>query len=153
MNKLVGYTELKINGEVIPVKFSLRALEFFMSEYGVKLNDLPTLFEMTTFIDPNTNKESIAIMPKELIKFLAISIWAGANYVAERNGKGLNYYSLDTVYDEWLNEIGLVSKEGTQIISTFSNAILNGGTLPKQIDEVETENTKEIKKKNLTSTV
>jgi len=150
MNKLVGYTELNINGEVIPVKYGLRALEFFMNEYGVKLKDLPSLFEMTTFTDPNTNQESIAIMPTELIKFLAISIWSGANYVAERDGKGINFYSLDTVYDDWLPELGLTSKEGTQIISTFSRAILNGGTLPKEIDEEKTEKSKEVKKKNLT---
>lgn len=150
MNKLVGYTELNINGETIPVKFSLRALEFFINQYGVKFKDLPSLFESTVFTDPETGNESVAIMPVDLIKFLATSIWAGANYIAERDGKGINYYSIEKVYDEWLSEIGLTSKEGVQIISTFSTAILNGGTLPKQIDQEESESTDTIKKKNLT---
>jgi len=153
MNKLVGYTELNIGDKLIPVKFSLRALEFFLVEYGVKLNDLPSLFEETEFFDPKTGKKSLAVLPKDMIRFLVIATWSGANFIAEREGKGIKYYSLEEVYDEWIPEIGIYSKEAINIVSTFSVAILNGGTLPKQIDQEQSETDKKIKKKNLTSTV
>lgn len=149
MNKLIGYTELNVNGESIPVKFGLKALELFIKEYGIKFSELPDLFEITVVAGVGTDKQIQGILPKDLIKFLTTSIWAGANYVAQREGKGEDYYSLENVYD-WIDEIGITNPECMKIIKTFSAAILNGGTLPKEIDQQESEDTNEIKKKSST---
>ena len=117
MNKLIGYTELNINGEVIPVKFGLRALEYFIAEYGIKFADLPTVFEVT----------DQGVLPTDLIKFLRISVRSGANYYAKREGKGENYYSVEQVED-WIEEIGITSPDCMKIIKGESVETTRGTT-------------------------
>jgi len=140
MKKRIGYVELNINGEIIPVKFGIYALELFCKEYDVKIQDITSIFEAT---DKGT-------LPKDIIKFLAIAIRSGANYGAEIAGKGENYYSKFQVY-EWLSEIGLNSEESSRIIFAFIKAIMNGGTFIEKQEEESEEPEKETKKKAMSS--
>lgn len=137
MDKLIGYTEINVNGEVIPVKMGLYALEIFCKQLGIKFNELGSLFEAD---------ENGLPMPKDLIPFLVTAVWAGANYAAKKEGR--DPYPIIDVY-EWIEDIGIATPECIKIVGEVYSSILNGGTLPKEIDTKESETS--VKKKNLTS--
>jgi hypothetical protein len=125
INKLIGYTELTVNGEVIPVKLGSWALEKFSEEYGVKLVELNSVFETLEIPATEDRPAQFIQAPKDTLKFLAHAIWAGANYC--KKIKGEPQVPLIDVY-EWIDEIGGASSpDSIKIMSEFYMSIQNGG--------------------------
>lgn len=126
MDKLIGYTEITVKGEVIPIKLGTWALQRFSEEYPVKLVELNSVFEVHEF-----NGKELKV-PVDLIKFLTTAMWAGANYVRKVNGQPL--YDIMDAY-EWADEIGLNTAPALKIMSEFWMSIENGGPVRLPSDQ------------------
>lgn len=136
VNKLVGYTEITIQGEVIPIKMGSGALSLFCDEYGVKVHEIGTIFDV---IESDGKRFPI---PTNSLKCLACAIWAGASYMRQR--EGLKPYSLIEVY-EWIDEIGGPrAPQATQVMEALYNSIVNGG--PVSVEGANTSPSKEKKR-------
>ncbi|MCF0059935.1 hypothetical protein MUK70_11850 [Dyadobacter chenwenxiniae] len=127
MNKLLGYFELKIEEDVIPIKIGCYTLEKFCESFGLGLSQIGDVFERKL-----VGEKEIEI-PKEPVKFLATILFHGSNYCAKLSGSG-NEYSIEQAY-EWVDEIGFNSDQSVKVLTSFYAAIMNGGTPIKEVPE------------------
>jgi len=119
VNKLVGYTEITIQGEIIPIKMGSGALSLFCDEYGVKVHEIGSIFDV---VESDGKRFPI---PVNSLKCLACALWAGASYMRQREGK--HPYRLIEVY-EWIDEMGGPrAPQATQVMEALYNSIINGG--------------------------
>lgn len=123
MNKFLGYTEIEIDGKVIPIKFGTYALEMFCNAYPTTLTSI-----MDDVFEEKVVNDKQVVLPKDIAKFLIHAMWAGANYCSKL--KGGPEYSIIQAY-EWYDEVGPNSEEGIKLMSEFYVSILNGGPMPK----------------------
>lgn len=140
MEKSIGYYELKVDDQIIPLKCGMRAVEGFLDVLGIDLDTRMELFKQVP--NPKVPDTEMSI-PKQYSKFMAVAIWASANYAAETtNGK---FHDLMDAY-EWIDKIGLYSQQVQDFYVKFYFCVFTGKVMP----EVEST-TQGSKKKPLKS--
>lgn len=141
--KLIGYTEIKVQGVVIPVKFGMQAFTYFCDHYGVELAEIiEKLFKWVKRreVDKDGNEtEYDAIVPIKPFETASVMLWAGANYVNVFNG-GSGFRVIEA--SNWIDELGGInSAELIPVYDAFWKAYKNGGTPPVE-SPFETEEQK-----------
>jgi len=144
MNKFFGYVEIEIQGEVIPVKMGAYATEEFCNNYGVTLREIGDIFQLEEYTTPDGDLINVEV-PKDVLKFLANVLYAGANYASRIVG-GKPYTIMDAY--QWVDEIGYASPKAIEIITSFRKSIMFGGNPPV---ELAGESKGKKKKEQLTS--
>lgn len=120
MEKAIGYFELKVGDQVIPLKFGMYAMDLFCEVLKVDTDSIMTLFKEV----PNHLQEGKTMpVPKNYIKFMSTAIWAGACYASRvEGGKPLDIMQ---AY-EWIDKLGIYSEQVTSVFSEFYFAALTG---------------------------
>ncbi len=120
MEKSIGYSELKVGDRVIPLKCGMFAVGNFFEVFGVDFDTAGELFKNVP--KPNSEGETMAV-PKNYAKFIAVALWCCANYAARVN----NEETVDIMEPyEWIDSLGLYSKEISAFYSEFYFAVLTG---------------------------
>ncbi|MBO9611045.1 MAG: hypothetical protein J7619_00035 [Dyadobacter sp.] len=126
VNKLIGYTEITVQGEVIPIKMGSGALSLFCDEYGVKVHEIGSIFDV---VEKDGKRFPI---PVNSLKCLACALWAGANHMRHRAGQP--FYQISEAFD-WVDEIGGPRSEtASRVMESLYNSIINGG--PVSVSEM-----------------
>lgn len=130
ISKLVGYATIEIGGESLPLKFGFASIRSFCEHFKIKPGQImSTLFE---YIEDEEG-QPIPIV-KDMLSFLPVLLWAGADYVNRFNG-GQGFRLLDA--DNWIDEIGgPTSPQLGRVYAAFFAALANGATpAPPEQDE------------------
>jgi len=128
INKLIGYTTIEVSDGKLGLKIGAYVLEAFCASCGLSLEEIGNVF-VTKEVEVNGELKSY-VTPKDPIKFLALVLHHGVNYVSGMtDGK---QYPLMQAY-EWIDEIGISSPKAINIIAAFMTSIRNGGS-PVEID-------------------
>lgn len=120
MEKAIGYSELNVNGKVIPLKCGMFAVEQLCEIFEVDLDTIGTLFKQV----PNPLKKGTTMpMPLNPIRFMAVALLTGANYASRVSG-GKPYDLMDAY--GWIDAIGLQDNQITGYFQEFYYAVLTG---------------------------
>ncbi len=130
MDKLFGYTEIKLSNVRLPIKIGTYALEELCKDFDIELYELPSLF---TLKDVTQDGKTISVeLPKEPTKFLRSILLHGANFVRLVNGEEL-FKPIDAY--EWVSEMGFNTKDAFTVIYLFMGAARTGKSVPSPVDE------------------
>ena len=133
MEKAIGYFELKVDDQVIPLKCGMYAVEQLCEVFDVDTDRIMSLFKSI----PNPRKEGDFIpFPKNHIKFMAVAIWAGANCAARLSGG--KPYDLMVAYD-WIDKLGINSEQVADYSKEFYFSVFTGKVRTEPWPEQEAE--------------
>lgn len=127
MNKLHGYIEIDINGEKVPLKFGLYAIDLLCDKLNIAFSDLFNIGE------PDN------IFNKSPFKAMAAIIWAGAEYASTVSDS--KKYTLIECY-EIMETIGINSEVYNNIALKFWSS-LHQDTDEQEDDKLKIKKNKE----------